>query len=207
MMQKILAQLDNLIPPDPPPLGSPPLLQRLVLEQPLPLVALLVLAGFGLMYYLNSRGQGRRALVAGFGLILAGAAVWVLGSVVTTRRERLMTATADLVGVTARLDEAGMDRLLADDVHLFSRLRAAGFSVAAGGVDKETLMSLARGALTQYPVREQYVSRLQAEVTGPSTGRSQVLVRVVVGDGSFSMPHLSWWRIVWREQGGQWRAT
>jgi len=51
------------------------------------------------------------------------------------------------------------------------------------------------------------VSRVQAEITGPNTGRSQVLVRVVVSDGSFSMPHLSWWRIVWREEAGSWRAT
>ena len=207
MMHQFLAQLDSFIPPDPPPLASPPLLQRVFLEQPLPLAALLVVAGFGLMYWLNSRGQARRALIVGFGLILAGGAVWLVGSLVTTRREKLLTATGELVGVTARLDEPGMNRLLAEDVHLFSQLGAAGFSVAARGADKATLMTVAREALRRYPVKEQYVSRVQAEITGPNTGRSQVLVRVVVSDGSFSMPHLSWWRIVWREEAGSWRAT
>jgi hypothetical protein len=188
-----------------PALPSPPILERLFLEQPLAPAAFLVLAALAAALILNSRGKLSRGLLVGSLLLALGLGVYILGSIVTTERERMARATRELVDAVATVDIPAADRLLAPDVRLFSRFRAPGLSAPNQGMDKTGILAAVPAALGQYPLKEHAVQQVQAQSTGRGVGTTQVQVRVVPEATAF--PHTSWWRISWRRDDDVWRAT
>ncbi|MEX2218484.1 MAG: hypothetical protein WD749_06945 [Phycisphaerales bacterium] len=205
VLSAAVAQLPHSNPPA--PLARPPVLERLFLEQPLPLMAGLMVAGIVALVVLNRQGRpAAGTIVVGAAAMVAGA-VWLLARVVETPREAMTAAVVALVDATARLDEPGMDRHMAPALRFYSSYGSPGPAVPEAGIDKSALIVLARDKLREYPIREHAVQEVQAVLDGPGVGRTQVRVRVVAEVGPLTFPHTSWWIVRWRrEQDGVWRA-
>lgn len=202
----ILAQLGttNSVPP----LPGPPLVERVLLEQPLPVVVLGVVAAAVAFFVLNRQGRATRAAVVGLALLGVGAAVAVVAGVVRTERERMAEATRELVMAAAGADVAGLTRLLSPDVRLFSRFSAPGYGIGSAGIDREEILEKTVQLQRQFSVREAEVREVQSVSTGPGVGSTQVQVRVKVGAGGMEFPYQSWWRVDWRrDASGRWLAS
>ncbi len=184
-------------PPAPPPLPSPPVFDRFVLENPWPLAVLLALGAVGAFITLRHRPPARRAFLISGGLLAAGAGVVLAGALVETPRERLRSATLALVSAAARADAEGTGELLAPDAVLYP---------PGGGsaLDRDRVMARVREDLGgRWRLREWAVLETQSAASGDS-GRTQVKVRVT--PESVGFPNISWWRIGWRRDGAGWRV-
>lgn len=186
------------------PLASPPLLPRLFLEQPLPVVLLLVVLAVAAFVVLNGRSKARQGMLGGAALVAAAAGVWLLARFVQTDREAIMAQTGRLVGSTVRSDTAAMDRILAADARLFPGVRIPMVDVPTQGWDKAGILKLAPENVSRWQVEEAAVLEMQGRLDGPTSGRTQVRVRTLVS----RVPVISWWRITWRQgPDGAWTAS
>lgn len=202
-MSLILAQFGA---PTPPALPGGPLWERLLLESPWPLAAALAAGAVIALFVLNGRGQTRAGLLAAGALAALGAGVVVLARTVQTDGEAIRARTEALVGMVARVDEAGMDKLLASDARLLSSFEQGDIRTPPVGLDKAGIIARVRETLgRQFPIREHAVLETQGQIVSEGLGRTQVRVRVVVEGWNF--PHTSWWRLDWRRDGGGWRAV
>ena len=207
----LLAQYSPLNPPAPAPLPAPPLLEHLILEQPLPLAGPFVLGGLVLIWMARHSTPVRRWRAVAGGLLLAGAPViFLLAHWVETDRERMGTATALLVEATAKANTARMDEFLAPDCCLFSRFGFPGYRNGGGGMDKATILDQVPRTIQANPISGSRILQLQAQSRGPGVGTTQLLVKVVVEAerSGYKLPVQSWWKVDWRRDGNSaWRAT
>jgi hypothetical protein len=183
-----------------PPLPSPPILERLLLERPLPLVAVLVLLAVVAWWVLSRRGEGRKAWPAGAGLLALAAGVWVLAASVETTRERLAAMTAGLVRAVATGDARAVDAALLESAELT-------YPLAPTGVGKAAILGLVRDDMrSRYQVREHEVVATHASLDSATTARVQVRVYVLPADYGF--PVYSWWLVSWaKDPAGAWRVS
>lgn len=182
-------------------LPPPPLLDRLLFEQPLPTAGGLLLAGVVAFLVINRTGEGRRALIAGGIAVLLAGGVLLVGVLVTTTRERLQARTVELIDAAATADIPRLEPLLSPDVRLglWERDLAAGRG--------RVLDSVKDYVGTRYKVKEHSVAWTSATVDGPNVARSMVRVRVRTEATMYDFPTGSTWRIDWRLEGGEWRAS
>ena len=197
-----LAQLNFLNIPDPTPLPTGPLWQRLLLENPLPLVALLATAGVVLIFLFNQRGDMRRGLKLGLPALLAAIGLWVVASAVNTDRERLKKSAIGLVRAVASGDAAGADRALADDAILRT-------FIDASGLQKDRILERVERDFRKggsLEVKEHAILEIQAATQGQSDGFVQFKLRAT--PQATGGPTFSWWRIdLTRDSSGEWRTT
>ena len=188
--------------PPPPSLPAPPLLDRLLLENPVPAVLVALAAGFILMWLLRRAGRRRLAFAAAAAGIALAAAAFLAGSTIHTPREALKARTRALVAAAAEVDASALDDLLDRSVRV--TLTAGG--IRLGELDKAGVIARTedymRGA---YAVESWSVPTLQAAADGPEVGRT--LLRVVVTPEATRFPTGSWWAIDWELIGGEWRAV
>ncbi len=184
-----------------PALPAPPVLEHLLLEQPLGLVAALVFFALVAFIVLIRAGQDRRAVIIGASLLLASAAVYALASAVTTTREKLAKQTESLIAAATKADLGALDRMLAGDATLT-------FRSPGPPLHRDQILRL----VEQYPggktpILAWSVEQMQAAIDGPNTARTQAQVRTEVEAYGYKGPISSWWRISWRQDAGtdQWR--
>lgn len=186
----------NLIPnfPAPAPLPDAPFLTRILFEQsgwPAAIVALLGLCAF---LILNSRGDARALRVLGLGL-LGAVALWGLGRLVVTDRERISRGTVDLVGAVAKADAARMTGLMAPEVAMVGRISTI-------PLDRDAIVTRATETTGKhYPLESWAVLEVQAHLTSDQRGQTMALVRVQPRDGGINF---SWWLLDWKKTGDQW---
>lgn len=186
------------------PLPSPPLLERFLFEQPLlPVVVLAVLAIVAAIAFARLGQRRRGLLVAGVLAVLAGG-VYATAFMVTTQRERLLEQTEALIGATATLDSAALQRLLTDDARLPTSGDIARVQPSVDGRDE--IIDLAELRLRgQTQISDWRIRDRQATIDGPNVART--LIRVGVDGDTFSRTHYSWWRLDWEKGAdGQWRC-
>lgn len=201
----LVADFFSLATPAPLPRG--PLWERLLLEDPLGLVAGLVLGAVVAFVVLNRRGRARSGAAAAGGLLVLAAGAWLAAHLVETPREAMTRQTVALVGAAAKVNAAALDRLLADDARLYSRFGFPAPRVPTAGLAKAEIIRQVRASLGEdWPIREHSIREVQASLDSPTSGRSQVLVQAT-GD-RFNFPFPSWWLIHWRKDAaGGWRAV
>jgi hypothetical protein len=74
------------------------------------------------------------------------------------------------------------------------------------GVDKDTILRETSKYLdSSYRVSEYRIQAIQAVIDGPNVARTQARVRIV--PEAMDAPIVTWWRMDWRQDGGQWRVT
>ena len=185
-------------------LPRPPLLQVYLLEQPWYMAIGLAAAGIAAFFVLNRAGKLREGLLLATGGITLGAAVLLVGLMVTTERERLMRQTSLLVDAAAGVDTAALDPMLDDPVTVWLGSNPTKMS-------REELLNKVRDALGgQYRVRDQRTGGLQVVLDGERQARTQVRVWVRAEAMGYDVPIGSWWRIDWRRSdttpGAPWRV-
>lgn len=174
------------------------ILQRLTLEDPGPVVILLVLAGAVLGFSAVHRKRRVRALVAG-GLWVLAAGVFILSMAVTTQREEVQSQTHRLLhAATAPVEMVSIRQLLASDAELIGPDGALWltFDKLPDEIDQ---------ALTRWPVRQLRVGEMDVTIRGDT---AQVMLRLSTRtrEDLFPVGTATRWRLDWRRDGlGQWR--
>jgi hypothetical protein len=188
-------------------LPDPPFLAGLMDGQPWLISAILLLLGGSIWFMLRNQGKPRPGALALLILALLAIGLQVAAMLVTTDRERLTAATEELVRSTATAQTGAVERLLASDVRLIAeRDRLGPFAISSSGWDKDEILAQVNRTLGgAYRLKEYAILQTQAEQRGPTSGRTQVRVRVV--PEAYPAPTLSWWRIEWRKESGDWKAV
>lgn len=187
--------------PDPAPLPSPPLLERLALEQPWAATLVLLALAVGAYLVLNARGRpGRGGTIAGIIVIIAGVHL-VAATLVRTPRERMIDAARRLVDRVAAGDAPGAGLILAED----ARVESTRFFPE---LDREQVLSRIGGGFGPGggdTLHEHDVVTISAARDGPGVGR--VLLKVRVVPEASRVPVFSWWQLDTREhEPGRWRV-
>lgn len=185
---------------DPPPLTPGPIVERLTLESPAPLIACFLVAA--LAFWLASREPARRRgrVVAGILLVMA-VGVGVLSSVVETTPELLSRQSRELVSLVAAADADALSGRLEPGVVLitFEREGAEPLDMIVQRVASE----FAKGGRLE--LRDYGVLEVQASSETPRRGRVQIKVRATLASG---IPGVSWWRLDYHlGDDGEWRVS
>src|SRR6185369_11084142 len=99
----------------PTPLPSPSGISHWLLEAPIPLMLLILLAGIVAYVLLSKRVKRRAAMLTLFLAGILAGAVFAIARTIKTDREQLMARTTDLVDAVAAGDPAKLDPLLRSD--------------------------------------------------------------------------------------------
>ena len=196
-----LAQLGDLINAPIPPLPEPPALQRFLLEQPaIPAAALVVLAIL-LFLGLRNAGKPKQALIGTAAALLTAAIVFATGTLIDTRRERLIVAQDELIRAVAEADMPTLESLLSSD----ARIRAVSLPTLGGGLERPGILNaVERTTGGNYPVTDYGTIERQGVIDGPNTARTQVYLKVESTLGSL----WTWFRITWRlDDNDAWHAV
>ncbi len=190
---------DDLI-PVPPRLPPGPVWERLLFENPLPLVLVLVAAGVIAFYIFRRRGRVAMGAGAAGALILLAAGAWVMARQVVTEREGVKVAAAELVDAASKADTGRLDAMLDDGVMAYT-------VDAPGGMPKSRILAEVRRRLgEEYPIKEYVIQESQAAVDGPGVARAQLKGYVV--ESERGMSRSTWWALDLRRDGaGRWRTT
>ena len=181
------------------PLAQPPLLENLLFEQPWPLVVAMVAVAAGCWVVASRRQKRGRLRLIALGIIVLAGAVVAMAQLVTTDREYLLDATAELVAATqSPTNSQVLDQLIAAD---------AVVTGPAGEVWLEyaQLRSELQSVVDRHQIQEQRIRSVGAEVTSKTAGRSVFDLRTNIGKETF-IPIRSVWALRWvRDDAGQWR--
>jgi hypothetical protein len=195
-----LAQLSLLEPKAPPPLPDPPALAHYLLESPLLVISVLLIAAVVTYMALSSK-KPARARQAGAGLIALALCVWAVAFFVETPREQAISLTKQLVTDVASGNTKGVDAALASKATLYTDARPDGQS-------KDFILSKVDtffGPKGLYPIQDHALLEAQAYIATPSLAQVQMKVRVTPKDG---IPTLSWWQLdMAPKPGGGWEVT
>jgi hypothetical protein len=189
------------------PLPKPPFFAGLMDGQPWLISAILLLLGLGILVVFRNQGKPRQGSGIFLGLAALAIALQVAAALITTDRERLTAATQELVRATATAQTAVVEGFLASDVRLVTEGGRLGpLALPRTGWDKDEILSQIRRTIGgSYQLKEYAILRTQAEQRGPTAGRTQVRIRVV--PEQYPAPTISWWRIEWRKEHGEWKAV
>lgn len=181
-----------------PALPSAPVWEWALLEQPWAAAGMLVLVGLVAAWLLAVRGRVRDGVLAGALGVGLAAGVWLLAMSVVTVRERVSSATRELVEAVERVDEPTMRSLLSEGVEATAP-RAGTLS------GRDRIVEAVRTQLPRHGVSSVEVLEVRAADDGSGVARTQARVRAQVGDGF--VVH-SWWELVWIEGDGEpaWRV-
>ena len=193
--------------PAPPPLPANSGFQAFLFEKPWLGVAVLAIAGIGLLVYYAKREQLKLGAQRG-GPLLILAGIWVLAaSLIETRHEQMRIATEQLIDSVTRADIDDLRQQLTRD----AKLQYFGGLPLQGILDRvESVM----GQGKEYSVRDysivEFRSQALNEATGINAGQAGGVVQVKVRatSNAYGMPHLSWWRLdMIRGPEGEWRTS
>jgi len=203
----LIAQL-GFDPPDFDPLPGPPISQWLVLEQPWYLTGALVVLGVAILEWLRRQESLKAGIIIGGAVVLLGAGVMLLGSLVETDRERVKRLTRDLIGAIATPNAYRTDLLLGEEGGVvaergrweFTRDEVLGEIRSAQQAGGRYAVAGVGFKVSSYRLRE-----IRAQVLSAGFAKTQVNVVGELESGRI-MP-ASWWEIDWvREPGDRWRA-
>jgi hypothetical protein len=182
-----LAQF-KLEPDAPTPLRSPSPLIHYTLENPYPLAILLVAIALIAFFSLNSRGQPKQARRAALAPFLTAAVLIGAAFAITTKREKVILLTKQLVADVAAGDIAGVDRALTPNVKVYT-------SASSTPLDKDKLLNRVKSMLgPSGAVRIEDHALLEAQVEPTSANLIYLQVKVRVTPQGFG-PVISWWRL------------
>lgn len=180
-------------------LPSPPALERWFLEQPIPAVVAIALLGAVALFVLRERGQTRRGLTALAAALAVSAGLFVLATLVTTRREEVAQLTGVMIGHIERSDADAVGKMLADPLMIAS----AGEQVDE--FTRDSFLAVVRG-FKGFGVSDVTIRPRGAVLDGPSVARTRATIRAAIaGD---ARPFYSTWEFTWRQSGNSpWRLA
>ena len=178
-------------PPQLPEVPEPALWSVWLLEQPMWPAAALAVVGLVVASVLLGRGKAAHAGIAALAGLVLGGGVFVLGSAITTDRERLVQATAALVDAVARSDGPATRAMLEDSARLYSRLSPTGWDA------DQIVLEVSQ---PRFPITSHTIKETRGGVDDRGVGR--ILVRVLVEVEGWNAPVPAWLRVDWRIEDG-----
>lgn len=181
------------------PLAQPPILENLLFEQPWPLAVVVLAVAAGCWVVASRRRRRGKLRLVAVSFVLLAVALLVMAHFVTTAREHLLSATAQLVAATeSPTDGKVLDQLIAPDAVV----------TGPGGevwLEYAQLRSELKSAVDRHQIHEQRIRSVGAEVTSDTAGRSVFDLRTNVGKETF-IPIRTVWALHWaRDDAGEWR--
>lgn len=172
-------------------LTEPPMLEHLLFEQPWVLVYGLL----GIAFIFATKGIRRRTarpVIVAAVMACAGAMVYAISWYVVTDREQMIALTRQAIQCTVMdpIDTEGLKGLVAPDASIF------------GPDDKrwlsydQCLMRLASVAQSN-PIREQTITAIQAQTTGPDSGLTRIDLRTIFYMEIRDRPLMTRWLLTW----------
>lgn len=181
-------------------IADPPIFEHLLLENPWPLVAALGAVGVVLLILANRRRQSRLFHAAIVALMLAVGA-FLLASYVTTQREELAGRTRRLVELTAPLQVPALEAMFAPNAVLSDG--NGNVCLRAEGIFRDL-----EAALGRYPIADQSIRQVDAEVLRPGFGATEFDLSTSLRSEYGQSAIRTVWRVDWRRGGdGQWQIT
>jgi hypothetical protein len=193
----VLARSATVLGEIPPPLQETGAFRKWVLEQPVPLGVVLVLAAIVAWFILRGQGKAREGTRVGGILVLLAIAVVATGSLVETEQEKLKARARELVAAVASANTTRVGPMLTDDV-----------IAQPFGLPRDVILSKMESTLGgSLRIKEHKISTLRAALEGKSMARTQLRVHVVADGALYAGPVGSWWMIHWRKDAaGVWKA-
>lgn len=194
----LLARSAGVLADIPLPLKESGGVSKWVLEQPLPLSAILLLAGVALWYMLRGQGKEKDALRVGALMVVLAALVFAAGTFIETEPEKLKARARELVAAVAKADSTRVGPMLADNA-----------VAQPWGLSRSVTLSKMESHLGRsITIKEHKIHTLRAAVDGAATGRTQLRVHVVADGALYAGPIGSWWMLRWRKDpGGEWKVV
>ncbi|MEO0511581.1 MAG: DUF4440 domain-containing protein [Planctomycetota bacterium] len=192
----------NPLIPDPANIPSlPPAspVERFLLEEPLPVIVLLMVLGVVVSVVLLQRHKLLPAAGAAGAAAFMAVVVFLVARQVETTRERLSELATRLVAATTGFDEPELTTLLYEDVRVTGR--------AIPEIEsREALITVGRQTLARYNIVGQVeILEIRAGLDNEVTARTQLRIRAT--PGVTNVPTASWWQITWQKDAGRWVAT
>jgi hypothetical protein len=183
--------------PDPPPLPEGSLFERFILESPVAVIAIVLVAT--LIVWLKFRqvaSGGRTTMLAGAGIATA-VLIATVATLVETRSERLQKITTTLVADAIHARAESVAVVLHDDCVLiepFSR----------DEMDRDRILRGIRDRIPTFGISDHAALEVSAYAPNERFGKVQVKVRVNISGAGV---HFSWWELEYeRTAGGDWRV-
>jgi hypothetical protein len=177
-----------------------PLIPRHMLEDPVPLVVALSIAG-GLVLAIGWQRRQRRRSVVGLALLGLGALVWLVAALVDTDREKLVADTRRLLQATAPLDEP----------RLWDLLDPAAVVTGPAGecwYHADQILPELRGALRRFDVAGHRIDQIVAQTPRRGEGTTHFRLSTALAAEQHPVPIHSAWRLSWRRAAdGRWLVT
>jgi hypothetical protein len=194
----LLARSAGVLAEIPLPLKEPGGVSKWVLEQPLPLAVILLLAGVVLWYVIRGKGKEKQATRVAALMLTLAALVYATGTFVVTEQEQLKARTRELVAAVAKADSTRVGPLLADNA-----------VAQPWGLSKSVTLSKMESHLGRsITIKEHTIRTLRAAVDRPGSARTQLRVHVVADGALYAGPIGSWWMLRWsKDPGGEWRVV
>lgn len=181
----------------PPRLPGPPQATHWLLERPLTVGVALAALGALLFFVFARRTQVKQGAIAGGGVLALGVAMFVLGTVVTTDRERLIRGTEGFVRAVEEGDRDQAAALLSD--RLTVRMGDTG-----SGLDRDWVLGAVELVGAGMEFERFGLGGMQATIDREGVGYTQFRVSTREARAGQS---ISWWKMEWRrDRDGEWRA-
>jgi hypothetical protein len=179
--------------------SEPPLFEHLLLENPWPLVIVLI-CGAAVLRVIARRHEKRAFNLAALVTLLLAGGIIALAHLVHTPRERVTAATHELLDATADNDPATIERLL--DPRIVLADEGGNVRISVG----ELRPRLDR-ALEKFPLASQRAKDLAVEVRGKDVASAYLALRTGFTDNAYPPAHTQW-RLEWRcGDDGVWRLV
>ncbi|MCB9839081.1 MAG: DUF4440 domain-containing protein [Phycisphaeraceae bacterium] len=168
-------------------------------EQPLIVALALAAAGIACWVLLSRREQAKLGTMIGGALMFMAVAVFALGTLIETDRERLERRTREFVAAAVDADIPALEDLILPD----AVLAASGRTIADDA--RGQIESLSQAQQAAGVIESWRVSKVQAVQGGSNVGTTQFRARVTPRAGGVT---LSWWKLHWRRDAeGAWRCS
>lgn len=165
-------------------------IRHYTVENPVPVMVALVIAAL-ILLAVAWQDRRRRPAIAAAVVLAVAAALWLVATVVETRRETLMRHTRYLLDATAPLDEDGLRRIFSPDTVVTGPDGKVWYSF------DETLAEL-RGVLSRFRIRGHRVDQISATAEGADRGSSHVRISTRLDPEQYPTPIHTAWRLSWR---------
>ena len=180
------------------PFADPPFAVRYTVEEPMALLVLLLIVGSVLMTVAHQHRK-RRMAASGVVAWALAACLWLIATVVTSDRQRLVHQSHVLLTATTPMDLLTMRKILHEGAFFSGPLGTHWF-------DRDRTLSKLDGAIKQYGVSAHTYIDVQAQTDGNRRGKTILTLKTRINRRYMDRPVRTKWDIRWQlGDDNQWR--
>lgn len=178
------------------PIDDPPILEHFLLEQPWPMVGLLLIVAVAVVV-INRASLTRKAILSAVACLLLAMIVYLVAKAVVTERESLINAAAELAQ-QVETGQADAIRKSLDEQAVITD--PAGRVLVASNL----ILSIIEKKQAEYDFGSHTIADARAAINSVGSGKTYLRVRSTMGQGGTESTE---WLIDWRrDKDGRWRV-